>query len=398
MLLVAPLTVTGLASCTPPDGQPLEAAGAGEHHKDHGFPIGPTCEMPVFDPRWSTDKLFYSLIGDHLVMVEGDLILGTEEEVLRQSWSNAVRVAKEAVAREAVLKALPSEQARNAVRRLANAAPGDLRDVGRAKLFQEVEQAVQALRPLQDLWPSGPPERDVERQAVAIFAGASRQFRWDKGLIPYEDAGVDHPNALANALAHWETRTDKVIRFVKRDPGNAAAYPDYVRFEKGLVDCYAYAVGRRPGLGAHRVTLADDCAEPQIIHEIGHIVGLFHEHCRTDRDKWIELDPANLKKYAKEQFGKISWKEEKILTPFDFRSIMLYPYKAFAEDPQGAPTIKIRPNPPVPPGATDFLPKDPSEFGLATGPSGGKTVGLSDLDVQGVKKMYLEKPVAPGGG
>lgn len=377
---------------------PARATGSAraEIYRMKGFPVGKTREMPVFDPRWSNGKLFYSVIDTDKVMVEGDLVLGTEEEVLRQSLSNAVIAATEAVGQNALMKALPSNQARSEVQRLAGLGPGALRVGDRAKLEAEVERAVKAMAPLQGLRPVGAANGDVQRQAAGVFAGASCQFRWPNGVIPYEVVAVPDENLLDEAIKDWERRTDGVIRFVKRDAKNAAMYPDYVRFEAGIDDCYAYSLGRKPGQGMHRVTLAGGCGKIQIIHEIGHIVGLFHEHCRTDRDKWIEIDTSNMIDDAKCQFAKIDWKEGENLTPFDFKSVMMYPFKAFAKDTKGAPTIVIRKDVRAATGGPVTIPKDPAAFGLDTGDFGGKTDDLSDLDVEGVKKMYQDKPCGPG--
>ena len=371
-------------------------AQAQDQHDDDPFPVGPTCYMRVFDPRWSNVHLFYSLVDGDKVMVEGDIILGTKTEVLRQSFANAVTAAKEAGGQSALMRALPSDKERAAVRRLAKRQPDALKNAGGPMLDKEVKEAVDAVEPLLGLRPMGPPQGDEERQAVAVLAGASCEFRWPKGLIPYEVAGVDHPDLIRKAIEHWQEHTNWNIRFEKRTAANAGQYTDYVRFEKGTKDCYAYSIGRRPGLGTHRVTLASGCKEPQIIHEIGHIVGLFHEHCRADRDRWIQIDDSNMDKNASTQFGKIGWMDARILTAFDFDSVMLYPFKAFAADLKKAPTILIKKGVQSMAGSPITIPKDPADFGLKTGIYGGKTIGLSKLDVEGVKKMYFDKPCGPG--
>jgi hypothetical protein len=355
----------------------------------HSFPVGPTRDMYAFDPRWSSGRLVYSLIDGDRVMVEGDLVLGKEDEVRRRSWANAVRFARDAVNRADLMAALVNQEDQNEARWLAKQGPGDMDKADGETLVRQVDRAVKAVQPFQNLRPSGPPQGNVEQQAAGIFAGKSGEFRWPNGVIPYEeDKGLANPKLLKEAIDHWEERTGKVIRFVKRDQKNAGQHPDYVSFESGTAHCYAYSIGRTPGLGLHRVTLAANCLKPQYIHEIGHIVGLVHEHCRPDIDLYMVVDKKNMMDDAKAQFQKIVWKEgeQGVLTKFDFGSIMLYPYKAFAEDVRGGPTLLIRPEA-ARNGAVN-VPADPATFGLDTGMYGGKTEGLSDLDVEAVKTMY----------
>ena len=202
--------------------------------------------MPVFDPRWSAGTLSYSSI-DGNVMVEGDLILGTEDEVLARSWSNAVAAAEQAVGQVKLMNALPDDETRQVIRDLKDKGAATRQRIPRRFAAPSSSAAVRALRIVQDLRPTGPPTSDVERQAVAIMAGESCQFRWPDGVIPYEVTDAPNPGLVASAIVHWETRTSPAVRFVKYEPGKHA---EFVRFRKGEKDCYAHSIGRTPGLGA----------------------------------------------------------------------------------------------------------------------------------------------------
>ncbi len=66
-----------------------------------------------------------------------------------------------------------------------------------------------------------------------------------------------------------------------------------------------------------------------LLHEVGHVLGLMHEHQRPDRDRFLQIKWENLGAFAfayeKLSFGKFDEK-----SPYDFYSIMHYHNKAFS--------------------------------------------------------------------
>jgi hypothetical protein len=198
----------------------------------------------------------------------------------------------------------------------------------------------------------------------ALSAGRRKErYRWQDGIIPYaiSDSMSEKSQAkLKRAIAHWESKTS--LRFVKHKKEK-----DYVLFRKGS-GCSS-KVGRQTG--EQTVTLGDHCSEGNMIHEIGHVAGLWHEQARADRDKFVSILWANIESGAKDNFDTyIERGEDGIdLGPYDYGSIMHYPSEAFSKNDK--PTIKRKDG------------GDPEEL--------GQRKGLSAGDIRGVESMYSKR-------
>ncbi|GFS56611.1 protein SpAN [Nephila pilipes] len=92
--------------------------------------------------------------------------------------------------------------------------------------------------------------------------------------------------------------------------------------------CYSY-VGRVGG--AQKLSLGDGCGYVgTIVHELGHALGLHHEHQRSDRDTYLNVYLDNVIKGQEHNFNKTLPSEELIFTKYDYASIMHYGCCAFA--------------------------------------------------------------------
>ncbi|RKI33263.1 peptidase M12, partial [Corallococcus sp. AB004] len=159
----------------------------------------------------------------------------------------------------------------------------------------------------------------VQAQGVAI-TGAN--FRWPNSEVPYTiDAAVPNQARITDAINHWQQRTH--LRFVQRTVLNAALYPNYVNFQTGT-GCSAH-VGRIGG--RQMVSLEAACSTGNIIHEIGHALGLWHEQSREDRNTYVLIRPENITAGYEQNFSQQIADGDDILA-YDYGSIMHYPRTA----------------------------------------------------------------------
>ncbi len=157
--------------------------------------------------------------------------------------------------------------------------------------------------------------------------------RWPDGIVPYqfsETITQTQREQATAAVAHWNNNS--TVLMLERTDENSEQYSDFISFEPSN-GCASW-VGRIGG--EQSVWVADSCTVGSVVHEIGHAIGLFHEHTRPDRDNFITVNHENIPEDRMINFDIIDAGAES-LGDYDYGSIMHYGENFFSSN--GNPTI-----------------------------------------------------------
>ncbi|XP_066581573.1 protein tolkin [Prorops nasuta] len=160
-------------------------------------------------------------------------------------------------------------------------------------------------------------------------ATARKERVWDHGVIPYEIDGNfsgAHKALFKQAMRHWENFT--CVKFVERDSRD---HPNYILFTERPCGCCSF-VGKR-GNGPQAISIGKNCDKFGIVvHELGHVVGFWHEHTRPDRDRHVQIIRDNIMSGQEYNFNKLTEEEVNSLgLPYDYDSIMHYAKNTFSK-------------------------------------------------------------------
>lgn len=226
-------------------------------------------------------------------------------------------------------------------------------------------------------------------QEFAVSAINGERFRWPRGVVPFvinTNVGQTLRQEIQLAIHEFNSNTNVMLR-------PRTADRDYVEFvartSKELRSAAGRsAVGRQGGRQEVGLLQSTDSPAPTetadkgtVLHEIGHAIGLWHEHQRMDRDEHIEILWQNIDA-RKKKFLFITLADPKgtnfgrkvtdgiDMGPYDPQSIMHYHDTAFGElDASG-----------------DELPTLRHKRGLPIG--GGDS--LTAYDIAGINQLYPE--------
>ena len=125
-------------------------------------------------------------------------------------------------------------------------------------------------------------------------------WRWPSGIIRYRfNDGISDSNkqAIRNAMSTWENTTGK-LKFVEVENTwyNALGWITGTNWHVVISDKTVNDRGGQSTLGYGPWKFIDfsDYSNRTTLHELGHTIGLYHEHQRYDRDKYIIINWSNI--------------------------------------------------------------------------------------------------------
>jgi hypothetical protein len=164
----------------------------------------------------------------------------------------------------------------------------------------------------------------AESDPTHMAAESRRPVPWPDGIIPYDISKLDLEQQITvkNAMQRWMD-TGARIAFVPRKAQTACIYftgrtdvgnnTSQTGFKRGVrADINITAFWWKQG-------------EWMPAHELGHVLGLQHEHARWDRDKYVTIHYENIKPGRSSDYDwipKTNWLVAS--TPYDYYSIMHY--------------------------------------------------------------------------
>ena len=133
---------------------------------------------------------------------------------------------------------------------------------------------------------------------------------------------------ITKAINYWNKRTS--LTFIART--NQANYIEFIKDPVSYSSCLGMVGGKQ------NIKIANWGSYGVVAHEIGHAIGLIHEHSRKDRDQYLNIDLTNVK-IGKKHIYKIlpsllfiedsglksSMNYLSIGGHIDFHSLMIYP-------------------------------------------------------------------------
>lgn len=260
---------------------------------------------------------------------------------------------------------------------LGNSAGLNLITINKHQFIQVGDQLIDADR-LQN-----PNYADLERgplasklDSVPFAARPTKVELWTDGVIPItfgKDIDAPLQKTVFDACLEWAKSTTHLhcqlgaykgqkLKVTRSFMGNNAGC-------WSMLGQGAYFMGIRRhmnlGYGCDRFTT--------VLHEMGHVLGLAHEHQRSDRDNYVVIHQENIADpYA--GFGiKLNFARQKteLVTAYDFLSIMHYHRDSFSKN-----------------GGDTIVPRDQYSAYID---KIGHAEGLSELDREAVRQLYSGK-------
>ncbi len=180
---------------------------------------------------------------------------------------------------------------------------------------------------------------------------------------------------INTAIAIFNADFPNIIQWV---PWNSSYGPNYVD-----INLSPYAASGQcetnegyEAIPAQSMTGAGNCTVATILHEMGHVIGLWHEQSRPDSGAYITENYSNAILGSWGNFAALT-DNVQLLTPYDYASVMQYP--AFSFSRNGGPAIESIPAG-IPLGGSEGVPDQ------------GGVADYSAADKEAIERLYGAAP------
>jgi uncharacterized protein (TIGR02145 family) len=145
---------------------------------------------------------------------------------------------------------------------------------------------------------------------------------WPNNTVYYTiNSNLPDKERVTQAIEYYHTYTN--LTFIERT--NQSNYIDFIYDANGCSSYLGMIGGRQP------IRLANWGTKGNVIHEIGHAIGLLHEHSKVGRDQYVNIIEENIQNGTQHNFTEFSSSNPNT-NGFDFESIMLYSSYAFSKN------------------------------------------------------------------
>jgi len=162
---------------------------------------------------------------------------------------------------------------------------------------------------------------------------------WKNGIVTYtidRDISDDLRERIRGAMDAWESVCN--VQFIESENGEyKIGYSDNNKTSSSTIG------SKKIRDESLRLEISRSAATWEInsilLHELGHCLGLTHEHMREDRDKYITIIWENIEpKYKKLFFKTYNPLIDEKKFHYDYDSIMHYPEKIFSKNKKAIDT------------------------------------------------------------
>lgn len=158
-------------------------------------------------------------------------------------------------------------------------------------------------------------------------------YSFDQEPNPEQNNALTQPNRDEIRAAMNDIQRVSCVKFVERADSDRRPYV-HIRGPPRVLNMCGATVGMRNHAG-NTLLLSPRCFSTRgfLLHQLMHVLGFYHEHTRTDRDNYIDVERRNIvPPVAQKNFLSYTDPQQNGLGfAYDYDSIMHYPLNAYTE-------------------------------------------------------------------